>query len=107
MESTFTARVSIEEVENGFFNAVISRITDEKLITLSRVSGLTPADIHTLFGFHVERKVLPPEEASLQMKRLLDNTLSDTRGRTIFTSKEVEDLLLDLRNLIPESDDVV
>jgi hypothetical protein len=95
LELNFPANVKIRG-NNDSFNAIIVRKIDDKVFPVAALKNLTAAECYTRLGAKVPRPEVDPVEGASKAKKTLSDALTSLSGRTMISSDEVKDTLLDV-----------
>lgn len=97
LEINFPAHVKLVGKENKF-SAILTRKVDGKTFPVAALKNMTAAECYTRLGVVVPKEEVDPVEGLSKAKKTLSDALTDISGRTMISSAEVQDVLLDAIN---------
>lgn len=95
LEANFTANASIMGNDVDGWDVVLTRKEEGNLYPITVILGLSSPEVYTRLGIDVPRKHIPELEGRAAARQHLKQALADLSGRTMVTTTEMNDVLLD------------
>lgn len=102
LEANFTANASVMGNDVDGWDVVLTRKEEGGLYPITVLKGLSSAECYTRLGIDVPRKEIPELEGRAAAREHLKEALSALSGRTIVSTTEMSDVLLDAMRALGE-----
>ena len=104
MEVLFTAKAKVQKNPSGdTWDCTIERITGESTVSLTKLIGLTSADIYFKTGVKTPAEEIDETEGRGNARKILEEGIASLGSRTLVPSTEIINLFLDAMNKLGET----